>query len=1479
MVARSLLTGVFAEPVDGKESGRDLPSGSASPLPAASSSSSGIHLPGQPEHAPLSDSGRQYWLSVARIGIQVAEALAYAHAQGTLHRDIKPSNLLLDTQGTVWVTDFGLAKASDSEPENLTRTGDVVGTLRYMAPERFKGKGDARSDLYALGLTLYELLTLRPAFQEPERSRLLMQVMHLEPPRPRKLNPLVPRDLETVVLKAIARDPAHRYQTGSELAEDLRHFVDDKPIRARPVSEAEKLWRWCRRNPALAGLTCAFVLVLILGSVGTSWKWWEAEQQRRQADSEKQKATQAERQTARERDEATRARLAADQAREDSHKVLAGVMLDKGTALAEQGEIGDGLLWMLEGLRVAPANAVELRQLIRTNLAGWMGQAHGLRKVIDQPGQFNRCVFRPDGKRFLTVSSAGVQAWDTSTLQPLPGQLKQPGALCAAFSPDGQWIVVGGSGKDGKGQAQRWNARTGEAIGVPLAHPRLVSAVVFTPDGKQFVTACEGGVRLWETASGALLGDRFQHDNLKVVCLAISPDGKTLATATAVPGDYGEVRLPAAAYLWDLASGQRLGSPLAHPESVTSVSFAPNGKLLTASWDCVVRLWDVKKGVTVGQPMRHPNPVLTACLTPDGRTILTGSRDGQVRCWDVHSGYQLIGTLPLNRGMVKDLALSPDGKLLATVSAPDDAAGSLHVWELARTLSRPAGKGKEAVVKASWVVHETMPWHARQFAAYSPDAGRVLTGGGDGLARLWDTRTGQPVGPPLRNAWKSIHFLACSPDGRYLATASQDPIGLGEARLWDGRTSRLIGILPHINWVAAMAFSPDSKVLVTGGYDWGVHFWNSETGERIGRCLLPGGIVQSIAFSPDGRTLVVGRAHSSSVVAGVVLYSLANRKQIGEVLKGPRSILRFSPDGKYLLGAENHTAQVWDTITWQPAGPPMTEASEINATVFSPDGKQVLTGSTDGTARLWDVATGKPEGAPMLHSQRINVVAFSPDAQGRLILTACADGSALLWDRVSRKPLGPPVLQGQAIMTATFAPDGRSFLTTGMGNWTRSWSVPTQMEGDSDLLALRIQVRTGLEMRAGQTVLRLSPEKWERCRRQLIELEGSAESAYTPGSISDRDFHDARARDAEQDSDTFAIRWHLDRLIAAEAGEAPGRHRADAWLAYARRGRTWTASGAFDRAAADYARALELGSPAEMLCWYQHRAADCLKDRQWPVALWYLDRAVKIAPDDWHLYAYRAVVYANLGKNKEREADLARAVELGADSLFLVQLADECAGRGQWERAAKAYTQASERGPCPLPSRHRHALVCLKTGDRPAYHKLCARLIGEMGAETSLDIANSVAWICALGPNAVADYTRPLDLAERAVRKTRAAKGGILNTLGAVLYRAGRFREAIERLNQGIAVNKGQASTHDWIFLAMAHHRLGEKAEARKYLARVVLPRSPQGLQWDYLELELLSQEAHTLIEGGHTRFSPLAPLGERGSRWRPASGAASTRR
>ena len=227
-----------------------------------------VQLPRQSEQTSKSNSRIAYWQSIARVGAQVAQALQYAHEQGIIHRDIKPTNLLLDLRGSVWVTDFGLAKASDQQ--DLTHTGDVLGTLRYMAPEQFDGQADPRSDLYSLGLTLYELLALRPAFDESERQKLIKQVTTGTPARLRSLEPQIPRDLETIIHKAIDRDPAHRYQSAGDLAADLSRYLGDEPIKARRISPLARFRRWCRKNPAVAALTSTIAILITTAAVVAS---------------------------------------------------------------------------------------------------------------------------------------------------------------------------------------------------------------------------------------------------------------------------------------------------------------------------------------------------------------------------------------------------------------------------------------------------------------------------------------------------------------------------------------------------------------------------------------------------------------------------------------------------------------------------------------------------------------------------------------------------------------------------------------------------------------------------------------------------------------------------------------------------------------------------------------------------------------------------------------------------------------------------------------------------------------------------------------------------------------------------------------------------------------------------------------------------------------------------------------------------------
>lgn len=275
-VAQSLVAGVFTRDYDAAHADDQAATDAETQIIAGneitdlSLGNSSVALAGQPDASSTQVRQTRYYRCVAHVGIQVAEALDYAHSQGVLHRDIKPSNLLLDTQSRVWITDFGLAKTDDV---TLTREGDLVGTLRYMPPERFRGHSDARSDIYALGLTLYEMLTLRPAFDAEDHVQLMKQVANSEPRPLVEVDPGIPRDLETIVQKTIDHDPARRYRTAAELATDLRSFLDHEPMLARRTLLPERIARWCKRNPVIASLGSLLFVSLVAGIFGVVSQW------------------------------------------------------------------------------------------------------------------------------------------------------------------------------------------------------------------------------------------------------------------------------------------------------------------------------------------------------------------------------------------------------------------------------------------------------------------------------------------------------------------------------------------------------------------------------------------------------------------------------------------------------------------------------------------------------------------------------------------------------------------------------------------------------------------------------------------------------------------------------------------------------------------------------------------------------------------------------------------------------------------------------------------------------------------------------------------------------------------------------------------------------------------------------------------------------------------------------------------------------
>jgi serine/threonine protein kinase/WD40 repeat protein len=401
------LSGVPPTDATGLASASALAPGPIGPASRPATAAASAAPSGRTGLSAINSNRRHYFHSVVRIGHQVAEALAYAHDLGVIHRDIKPSNLLLDAAGVVWVTDFGLAKTDE---EGLTCTGDTLGTLRYMAPERFRGVCDPRSDVYALALTLYELLVLRPAFESPDRSKLIEQVRHREPARPRSVDARIPRDLETIILKSIDKDPRGRYPSAGALGEDLQRFVEDRPIRARQIGPLGRAWRWSRRNRAVASLLVSLVAVLVGGLAATSWLWVRAER-------------------------------SAEELRR--HDYVSRINL----ALSEC--LGNNVTRTLELLDGCPK---DLRHWEWDN--AWR-QCHLDLGTFSQSGQtLNVVAFSPDGKRIASVS--GAFAFDEPNLK---GDLVvrdvgtgreifshtniASGFRGVPFSPDGLWIATG----------------------------------------------------------------------------------------------------------------------------------------------------------------------------------------------------------------------------------------------------------------------------------------------------------------------------------------------------------------------------------------------------------------------------------------------------------------------------------------------------------------------------------------------------------------------------------------------------------------------------------------------------------------------------------------------------------------------------------------------------------------------------------------------------------------------------------------------------------------------------------------------------------------------------------------------------------------------------------------------------------------------------------------------------------------------------
>jgi eukaryotic-like serine/threonine-protein kinase len=1067
----------------------------------------------------IGDFGRNQHRDVAALVATVARAVHHAHQRGILHRDLKPGNILLQAdksapegkgrglQGVIpFVSDFGLAKRVQGDLHE-TRTGRIVGTPAYMPPEQARPDKALTTavDVYGLGAILYELLTGRPPFRAATPLETLMQVLEREPERPRKLNPRVDLDLETICLKCLDKDPALRYDSAAALAADLDQWLAGEPIAARPIAAPARLWRWCRRNPGLTVASGTALAALVLAAViSTVFAFYQHGNAIRSAqDAEDLRQEQARKQTALAEANAQKIRAqnaladaTAQKARADERTRLAEFRLaesylNRGLGLCEQGDVGRGLLLLAHSLKSVPAGEQELDSAARANLAFWRQGVAGLQQVLEHKSEVNCVAFSPDNKYVLTgcqYPGPAAQVWEVSSGQPVGPALPHHTVSCVSFSPDGKYVLTGSR----QNTARVWEALSGRPVGLELTHKNAVWSVAFSPDGNYVLTGSwDSTAQVWETLGGRPVGPRLQHRG-PVVCVTFSPDGKHVLTGS----------VDHRARVWETISGKQVGPELTHQDEVSSVAFSPDGKyVLTGSLDKSARLWEMASGNQVGPVLPHRGAVHRVAFCPDGKYVLTGSYDSTAQVWETASGRP-VGKALQHRGPVNGVAFSPNGKYVLTGSADNTA----RLWETATGARVGAELEHRSAVTS---------------LAFSPSGKYVLTGSRDNTVRLWEIPGGEPIDPVLPHR-ESVRSVAFGPDAKYALTASWD----GTARLWDTTDGKPFGKeMQHGERIESAAFSRDGKYLLTTGRS-SVRIWQTADGKPMGRELGRGGLVGCAAFSPDGKYVLVGwyRKPGKSFASAAQLWEIASGNPAGPellhnfevnsvafspdgiyVLTGSRSTAQlwepfgakpigpplrhefvvwsvaFSPDGKYMLtGSLDHTAQVWDTASGQRVGPPLKHGDMVRCAIFSPDGKYVLTGSEDFTARLWERDSGRQVGPPLDHRGFVYSVAFSPD--GKYALTGSWDHTARLWLTATGKPVGPALQHRAEVLSVAFSPGGKQVLTGSGDSTGRLWHLPAPWSGDPERIARSISILTGMEVDESGSVRLLDPQTWRQRR-------------------------------------------------------------------------------------------------------------------------------------------------------------------------------------------------------------------------------------------------------------------------------------------------------------------------------------------------------------------------------------------------------------
>jgi WD40 repeat protein len=633
---------------------------------------------------------------VVQLGIQAAEALEHAHHMGIVHRDIKPSNLMVDAEQHLWVTDFGLAMVETQQ--NLTVSGSLFGTLRYMSPEQVRGDRHIlghHTDIYSLGCTLYEMLTLRAAFPDHDTPRLMQQITKDDPVRPRRLNRAISPDLETIVMKAMAKDHDDRYATAGDMATDLRRFLEDQPIVARPPDMIDRAKKWARRHrPTVLTASVTLLVAMVIAGIllwrqrSQTLQAYEAEQ--RQSRFAQQNAAEARRQTI----EANRARAAETQARKAAEREAASAHESEKFA----------------------------RQLVYAGdirLAAQAWQEGDVRHYTDLLHQIERDAGQLRGWEWRFLRQMGRVHHRTE----VDGM---GGASCVRYSRDGKYLGIGHD----DGNISLVDARNDHILHTWHGHEGLPNGMDFSPQGDRLASiGDDGSVCVWSITEGTKLC-MFQATEEVGCDVFFALDGSLLVSC----GEEKEIRL------WEPATGRSAGSLMTDHGNLSGIAVAPDGRRCIATSHAVVMSWDLDK-----RECRRATPtgfIRGLRLSRDGELVAVAMEDQSIRLYRVET-LEEVDRFEGHDDDIDDLAFHPAGNLLASA----DRAGVIRTWSLDNRPMPTPGHNRISLMtnesRGGWPscfrAHSARAWSVD----FSPDGSRLLSGSKDGTVRSWSKR--QPL--------------------------------------------------------------------------------------------------------------------------------------------------------------------------------------------------------------------------------------------------------------------------------------------------------------------------------------------------------------------------------------------------------------------------------------------------------------------------------------------------------------------------------------------------------------------------------------------------------------------------------------------------------------------------------------------------------------------------------------------------------------